>query len=359
MKGFSRYYIRLKYIINEIKRVIWYTIKNEKMDIEKDKNIRIYIFLAADYRNMGDIAITYAQKKYLKDIYPENDIIEIPIKKTMRLLPYLKKNIRNEDILTIVGGGNMTNRYEYIEEQRRMVIKAFPNNKIISFPQTIEFTEDIQGQESLRRTKKIYSNHNNLVIFARENKSFEEMKRILKNNKVFLMPDIVLSLKNKITYEENERTTKIGVCLRNDKERLLKKELKKEIINHYSKQEVEIFDTLIEEEKFIYEKRYNILLELLNKISKLNLVITDRLHGMIFCYITGTPCIVFDNDNHKISETYRKWIKDTCNYIILLNEGNIEMLFETVSKLKSIKKEEYTSLIKKFKTIDKVLLEEK
>ena len=40
--------------------------------------------------------------------------------------------------------------------------------------------------------------------------------------------------------------------------------------------------------------------------QKSELVITDRLHGMIFCYITKTPCIVMPNNNHKILMTYEK-----------------------------------------------------
>ena len=31
------------------------------------------------------------------------------------------------------------------------------------------------------------------------------------------------------------------------------------------------------------------------------LVITDRLHAVIFCIITNTPCIAFDNATHKVS----------------------------------------------------------
>ena len=38
------------------------------------------------------------------------------------------------------------------------------------------------------------------------------------------------------------------------------------------------------------------------------LLITDRLHGMVFAALTGTPCIVFSNYNHKVKGTY-EWIK--------------------------------------------------
>ncbi len=36
-----------------------------------------------------------------------------------------------------------------------------------------------------------------------------------------------------------------------------------------------------------------------DQFSKSGLVITDRLHGMIFAAITGTPCIAIDNKSKK------------------------------------------------------------
>ncbi len=38
-------------------------------------------------------------------------------------------------------------------------------------------------------------------------------------------------------------------------------------------------------------------------------MITDRLHGMVFAVITGTPCLVFDNVSKKISMVYQ-WIRE-------------------------------------------------
>jgi len=45
-------------------------------------------------------------------------------------------------------------------------------------------------------------------------------------------------------------------------------------------------------------------------------VITDRLHGMIFAFITGTPAIVLPNNNGKIEHSY-DWISE-CGYICFL-----------------------------------------
>ena len=47
----------------------------------------------------------------------------------------------------------------------------------------------------------------------------------------------------------------------------------------------------------------------LDEISGYDLVITDCLHGMLFCAITGTPCIAVDQISHKVRGEY-KWISE-------------------------------------------------
>jgi pyruvyl transferase EpsI len=39
------------------------------------------------------------------------------------------------------------------------------------------------------------------------------------------------------------------------------------------------------------------------------LVVTDRLHGMVFCAITGTPCVVLDSKSPKVRGCY-EWIRE-------------------------------------------------
>ena len=314
MKILRKYYIRIRYIKNELKIKVLSLIQNQKVKNINNQNKKIFIFLAADYGNLGDVAITYAQKMYLQNLFSKHQVIEIPLKETYKYVFSLKKYINKDDIITIVGGGNMTNRYDGIEEARRQVIKNLKKNKIVSFPQTIEFTNDIYGQESLRRTKKIYSKHNNLTIVAREKKSYDIMKKIFNQNNVIMTPDIVMSLE-KIKNDRYNRSQNIGICLRNDKEKLLDEEFSIKFIKKIEKHHnLEFFDTHIGDNNFNYNEREKVLKELLKKISNMKLVITDRLHGMIFCYITNTPCIVFDNDNHKIEQTYKTWLKN-CNYI--------------------------------------------
>ena len=54
-------------------------------------------------------------------------------------------------------------------------------------------------------------------------------------------------------------------------------------------------------ELYVYNK--------LTEFASASLVITDRLHGLIFSAITNTPCIAFDNLSGKVHGIYH-WIED-------------------------------------------------
>ena len=343
--------IRIKYMLKEIKHNLF---------IEKDNynnKKRAYIFLAADYGNLGDVAITYAQKKFLSETLKEYEIIEVPYNNTYNYEKILKKNINPSDIITIVGGGNLGNIYDEIEEKRRNIIKRFKKNKIIVFPQTFDFSDDLNGQESLRRTKKIYNGNRNLYLFAREKKSYEKMKKEFNGN-VELVPDIVMSLQ----FEENsELRNDIVICLRNDKEKLLSQDFQQKIIDEVieknQKNNIKRIDTHIGNQKFYYCRRKEIFENFINEIKKAKIVITDRLHGMIFCYITKTPCIVFDNSNHKISETYETFLKEQ-NFIKLIKNNGMEDFEKEIEDLMKItsKNIEKIDLSFEYEKIKKVLV---
>ncbi|MDK8210749.1 polysaccharide pyruvyl transferase family protein, partial [Bacillus subtilis] len=68
-----------------------------------------------------------------------------------------------------------------------------------------------------------------------------------------------------------------------------------------------------------------------SKFKAAEVVLTDRLHGMIFCAITRTPCIVFNNYNHKIESSYNDWLKDL-KYIKFINTSEMTS-FEEVNKI--------------------------
>lgn len=283
---------------------------NEKIKDVSKEDKKVFIFLAADYPNLGDVAITYAQKEFLKECYPQYKIVEVPVDKTINLLKFLKKITNKDDIITTVGGGNMGNIYEYYEDLRRTVINAFKENYIISFPQTIDFSNDKIGKKSLNKTIKTIKKHNNILIYAREEKSYKKMKELFGEKKVKLSPDIVLSLRNKIDINQGKKN-KIGICFRNDKEEdLTKLKIKEEILKLTQNEEKVIFDTVLDKKDFTYEDRYKLLMKTLEKIADCKTIYTNRLHAMIFAYLVKTRCYFIDNTNKKISETYKKWLSN-------------------------------------------------
>lgn len=283
---------------------------------------KIIITLAADYGNLGDIAIAYAQNKFLRDSFPDRKIIVVPISQTYHKLRSLKKKTNKNDIITITGGGNMGDIYKDIEEQRRFVIKKFPGNKIVSFPQTIDFSETNTGKKELLKTQSIYNSHNNLTIFARERKSYDKMKQIFEKNKVILAPDIVLYLdESKREYKRD--TDRLILCLRDDKETSSQKIRKhiKDIEKEYT--HILSLDTLINANKISPEKGQYELQRLWEHFASSGLVITDRLHGMIFCAITNTPCIALNNSNGKVRGVFNEWIKN--NYPIAFADSKNDL----------------------------------
>ena len=168
-----------------------------------------------------------------------------------------------------------------------------------------------------------------MIICARESKS-EEIYKKLFPNKVILTPDIVFSLK----YDNKFKREGMSLMLRDDGEKGLKNEEEPELIQKLLKiyGNVLISDTCIK--NFKYENRYELLFKKIDEIASKKLVITDRLHGMIFCYITKTPCIVMPNNNHKILMTYENWLKD-CNYIKLIRKFSFDEIIKNIEVLNS------------------------
>jgi len=268
----------------------------------------IVVALAADYGNLGDVAITYAQTEYLQRKYPDANIIDFPISKTFTNMKSLKKIIKDRDIITIVGGGNTGDMYDDIEYSRQFIIKEFPNNQIISFPQTIDFSDTDYGRKAVKKAQKVYSNHSNLTLSAREEKSYQTYEKYFPDNKIVKVPDIVLSLKKKETGIEREG---VMFCLRSDNEKNIDKRLEDRLISSVEKKHTITFrDTHIGEKNMSVDEREKELKNIWNQFKSSRLVVTDRLHGMIFSVITGTPCLAIDNHNGKVSGVYNAWLKD-------------------------------------------------
>lgn len=328
--------------------------------------MRKIIIMGEPYHgNIGDQAIYYAEEKFIKKYFPDFEYHHVHEEKLDTCVKKMKDTISPDDIIMIHGGGNLGNIYARPERGRREVIKTFPNNKIILFPETAYFTPDEEGKKELQISKEIYNNHKKLVIMARERLSYEFIKSNFTSAKVYLTPDIVMTLHLKSNYNREGAL----VLFRGDKESVLSKETKNKVldainenysksyvtdmnletINKESKKELQkkfakygLFKNSIEDD--IYTVGGKLRKEILNykfdEFKKAEIVITDRLHGMIFSAITETPCIVFKSLDNKIFESYKEWLHKF-NYIKFTD--NPSSVNNLISELKSLKHIEYNN----------------
>lgn len=310
-------------------------LNDQDNNITLPKGKKIFFFLAADYGNLGDYAITVAQKEFLRNTFPSYHLVIVKLNETFKALYYSQIiNINRDDIVTIVGGGNMGSLYYSIELCRQYVISKFTSQRIISFPQSICFLNDAKGKSALIKSCKFYYKHRaRLTLLFREELSYKRAQLIFSKNKIKLVPDIVFTL-NKV--RNTVRGHRVIFSFRDDKEGLISSNFVCEIKAYIRELGFEYTDrdTYIGNQLYNDDKLEHSFEQLLDDYRQAKLVITDRLHGMLFAYITGTPAIVFPNNNGKIESSY-KWIND-CEYIKYCSLPEKSKFIDLFNKLQQV-----------------------
>lgn len=267
---------------------------------------RVFILMSADYGNIGDIAITIAQTNLLKRIFPSYEIINLPASSNYQDLKSLVKRISKDDIVTFVGGGNSGDLYYPYEIYRQLVVSLIKHNPIICFPQSVKYLDKYNAIKAQR----VYKNKKNLIYLARDKESHDFFVNFYKV-KSEILPDIVLTMNR---FNDGKRDGAI-TCFRNDKESFLSQDERDTISSVLETYYIHIekIDTYIPHIQFSLTEIRDVFENFIDRISRAQILLTDRLHGMIMGYITGTPTIVFPNNNNKIKGCYN-WIED-CRYI--------------------------------------------
>lgn len=304
---------------------------------------KIIYFQSPEHGNLGDQAIAIAGKKIIKDKYKDKLILEFSYNEYKRNCKKIKELININDIIYIHGGGNFGNLYIWEEIQRRDIIKKFHKNKIVSMPQSLSYTNDLQGEKELKITREIGKNHKNLTIIARDEKSFTFAKENFSFNNIIMAPDSVLYMENYYLKKMKQERKNVIFTIRKDKEKVLSDYKIKEIQDVLEKNNIHynIDDTTVPYEVDRKTRDYEVE-NILRKISGAKLNITDRFHGVIFSVITNTPVIVFKSLDHKIAEGV-KWFKHLDYVHYVTEKDNVEEIIEKYL-LKDeiiIKKEKY------------------
>lgn len=301
---------------------------------------RVFLFGAADYSNMGDHAISYAEVKKIKELLG-CEVIEVPLRRYTLAADIAKQFIKPEDLILISGGGYLGSLWMHSEVMVREIIETYPDNQIIIMPQTLYWGNEEYLKKEIALTKEIYSKHKKLTICARDYVSEQLMKEYYPECRIIKAPDMVLAIDWANLIEEKERES-VLLCLKKDKESILA-ESDKQRLRDVSSEAVGSFieiDNMYEEGYLYKEEREKALREHLGKFASARICITDRLHGMIFSAITGTPCIALNNCNHKLNATY-KWI-ESIPYVHFANSvGEIDV--KLIDKVEHTQKYKFDS----------------
>lgn len=274
----------------------------------------VFLVLSPTYKNLGDHAIAKAEIDLLAECGIE--FREVAIDVIQILAKHNDYSVFGRGTVLVTGGGYLGTLWLHMHEMTSQIIEQNPKAKIVILPNTLYFDQTVEGKNLYKESLKIFSRQNVKKCYLREKISYDEFCEQYANVK--LMPDMVMSL--------NECQTGIKrrgclVCLRDDKEKTLT-ESQMKIVYDSVKQLFgndvvtvdmrNVTDVLLEERMEKLEQKFD-------QFRHAELVITDRLHGMIFAAITGTPCIVINSRSHKLIGCY-EWLKQL-NYIRFCNDA--------------------------------------
>lgn len=280
-----------------------------KLYPENTSKKKIFLLMEPEYGNIGDQAIAYATEKYISDYFPEYLHVKVTEKNTYKHMKTLQRVCAPSDIILLQGGGNMGNLYPRIERLRRFCLKCFPDNTVVSMPVTATYMDNKFGKREFKKSLKVYNAHRKLILLAREKYTYDFLKENYINANCLLVPDIVFYLANKIEIRESDKTC-VMLCIRKEMESVLSEGLRNEIIRGVINRFPDgfIYDTEVKR-TIDPDIRDLEVLSMLNQFRRSKIVITDRMHGMIFAAVTGAPCVVLKSLDKKIEGTYQ-WLKE-------------------------------------------------
>ncbi len=274
----------------------------------------IYLIGTPGHKNLGDHAITQATIEYFRNIAPKCKMIEVPESSFHEWIIHSKNTFYANDLIIFQGGGNIGDLYPFVDEIRNLGLRYFLKLRKIILPQTIYISDSKEGNRKRKQLSKLYKRLEHIHYFARDEASCNQFNCLGLTEKASLCADMVLHLH---TDRHNGKRKGALLCLRSDTEGILRTEELLYILTLVQKEyaQVLISDTC-SPVNIGQDKRERLLKEKLSIFCTREMVITDRLHGMLFAVITNTPCIVLPNFNHKVSGVY-EMIKPYANVLFI------------------------------------------
>ena len=275
------------------------------------KHVRDSLLLldTPEHENLGDHAIVLAQLQLFHKVCPDTPVWEVTAQQLEGHEADFARLTPPGRTVFIPGGGFMGCLWPEEELRLRRLLQAFHRQRVVIFPQTVTFDMTTPaGRAFMRRSREIYGGHPDLTVFLRETQSLAFMQAHFPEVKVCLAPDTVLGLELPIPRRERSG---VLLCLRRDPERKLTEAQHRAILEAV---EQAAFTDTVEALPIAPKHRQRAVQRKLEEFAGARLVITDRLHGMIFAALAGTPCIAFGNSNGKVGGVAR-WLGSAVQYL--------------------------------------------
>lgn len=322
---------------------------------------RLIFMSDIDHGNLGDHAIVYAEHKLLEDMADGYRAYNFGRKSCLTALDLIEKNCRETDIVLIPGGGWAGTLWKASGELFIDMIKRMNKAHIIIFPQTIFFEDTPYGLKQKKQLFQAIQSCRDIVFCVRERKSYDflvsEMPNQNERIQYCLYPDIVLLLHPEI---QCVRSKKVLIVMRKDRECIVDTSMVNRFLLLLKKKGYQSVTTDTVLSKHVKTgMRETELKKKWKEFASSELVLTDRLHGMIFSVITQTPCIVFDNSSHKVKGVYSEWLTGFANIFFVpdCKEDTVNIERALDQFFAGIKKEEPVCLNKIFNEMKENILQ--
>ena len=289
-----------------------------------------YIFLDLPYyKNIGDALIWKGTEEFLKKI-PQKCLYKSSSEN------YIKPPLSKNTIILLQGGGNFGDIWRKHTDFLLNIVNKFPENKIIIFPKTAFY----KNSNNLKKDAQMMANHSNLIICARDIKTYQLFTKYFYKNKILLVPDMTFFIPKHIFKKNKVKKQRKNLFLKRKDKELLNFNYEdyldnKKNIEEYDWPSIEnklVIDMILSCLKKIFSltknfKTINIIISkiinwyaikiympklikigniFLNKYQK---IYTTRLHGAILGYLLQKEILLFDNSYGKNSSFYETWLE--------------------------------------------------
>ena len=285
----------------------------------------------AGLKNVGDHAQVVAIQRWIGKHYPGLPIVELDKNVILACRDEIARNARKDDLVFLHSGGNLGDRGIWSETARRTIIEALPDNRIVSLPQTIFFSDTPFGRYQKQVSQAVYARHGHLSVIGRDGVSGSLAKALFPRSQVTTMPDFVLSLRKEDfnPAPRPENAGKIMICLRLNSESVFTPEQRLQLAASVNAPST-LYDTTLEH-PIEAAQRYGVVRDTIELFDSHDAVVTDRFHGVIFGIICRKPVVVLRTVDHKLTSAV-EWFKDIPNVQFCDTPDQIGATLERVRK---------------------------